>query len=57
MALDDKNQSGDRFSASLEQPLVANGWVVAVRGQIVTGRVALAKKAAESVGYPNSKWS
>jgi len=34
----DKNQSGDRFSATLEQPLVANGWVVAVRGQVVTGR-------------------
>jgi len=53
----DKNQSGDRFSASLEQPLVANGWVVAARGQIVTGRVALAKRQAESAGYPNSKWS
>jgi len=46
----DKNQSGDRFSASLEQPLVANGWVVAVRGQIVTGRVALAKKAGRVSG-------
>jgi hypothetical protein len=41
----DRNQSGDRFSASLEQPLVANGWVVASRGQMVTGRVTLAKKA------------
>jgi len=46
----DKNQSGDRFSASLEQPLVANGWVMAVRGQIVTGRVALAKKAGRVSG-------
>ncbi len=46
----DKNQSGDRFSASLEQPLVANGWVVAARGQIVTGRVALAKKAGRVSG-------
>jgi hypothetical protein len=46
----DKNQSGDRFSASLEQPLVANGWVVAVRGQIVTGRVAVAKKAGRVSG-------
>jgi hypothetical protein len=46
----DKNQSGDRFSGSLEQPLVANGWVVAVRGQIVTGRVALAKKAGRVSG-------
>jgi hypothetical protein len=46
----DKNQSGDRFSASLEQPLVANGWVVAVRGQVVTGRIAVAKKAARGGG-------
>ena len=46
----DKNQSGDQFSASLEQPLVANGWVVAVHGQIVTGRVALAKKAGRVSG-------
>jgi hypothetical protein len=46
----DKNQSGDQFGASLEQPLVANGWVVAVRGQIVTGRVALAKKAGRVTG-------
>jgi hypothetical protein len=46
----DKNQSGDRFSASLEQPLVANGWVVAVRGQIVTGRVSVAKKAGRVSG-------
>jgi hypothetical protein len=46
----DKNQSGDRFSASLEQPLVANGWVVASRGQIVTGRVAVAKKAGRVSG-------
>jgi hypothetical protein len=46
----DKNQSGDQFSATLEQPLVANGWVVAVRGQIVTGRVAQAKKAGRVSG-------
>ena len=46
----DKNQSGDQFSATLEQPLVANGWVVAVRGQIVTGRVAQVKKAGRVSG-------
>lgn len=46
----DKNQPGDRFSASLEQPLVANGWVVAVRGQMLTGRVATAKKAGRVSG-------
>jgi len=41
----EKNQVGDRFSASLEQPLIANGWVLARRGQIVTGRVVVAQKA------------
>src|ERR1700681_2642156 len=46
----DKNQSGDRFSATLEQPLIANGWVVARRGQIVTGRVAVAQRT----GHGNS---
>src|SRR6202163_4565664 len=46
----DKNQSGDRFSATLEQPLVAKGWVVAVRGQVVTGRIAVAKKAPRGGG-------
>jgi hypothetical protein len=46
----DKSQPGDRFSATLEQPLVANGWVVAVRGQVVTGRIAVAKKAPRGGG-------
>jgi len=46
----DRNQSGDRFSATLEQPLVANGWVVAVRGQVVTGQIAVAKKAPRGGG-------
>ncbi len=46
----DKNVIGDRFSGSLEQPLIANGWVVAQRGQIVTGRVAAAQKAGRVTG-------
>lgn len=46
----DKNHPGDRFSASLEQPLVANGWVVARRGQIVMGRVVTAQKAGRGSG-------
>jgi hypothetical protein len=41
----DRNHPGDTFSATLEQPLVANGWVVARRGQSVIGRVATAQKA------------
>ena len=41
----DQNQAGDTFSAVLDQPLIVNGWVVARRGQTVTGRVVLAQKA------------
>ncbi len=33
----DKNHPGDTFSATLDQPVVANGWVVARRGQNHTG--------------------
>lgn len=43
----DKNQPGDRFSATLEQPVVANGWVVARRGQSITGQVNVAQKAGK----------
>src|SRR5271165_4885699 len=46
----DKNVIGDRFTGSLEQPLIANGWVVAERGQLVTGRVAVAQKAGRVKG-------
>jgi hypothetical protein len=44
------NQAGDRFSASLEQPIIANGWVVARRGQLLTGRVVSVKKAGRISG-------
>ncbi|MBS1855684.1 MAG: hypothetical protein JST11_09990 [Acidobacteria bacterium] len=46
----DRNQQGDFFSASLAQPLVVNGVVVAQRGQTVTGRVAEAVKARAGKG-------
>src|SRR5262245_38317144 len=46
----DRNQPGDRFSATLDQPLIASGWVVARRGQTLIGRVAIAQKA----GHGNS---
>ncbi len=46
----DHNQPGDRFTASLEQPLIANGWVVARPGQLLTGRVVSAKKAGRVSG-------
>jgi hypothetical protein len=46
----DKNQVGDAFSASLVQPIVVNGVVVAEPGQTVAGRVAEAKKAGHIEG-------
>ena len=46
----DRNQPGDGFTAVLEQPLVAQGWVVSRRGQTVIGRVAAAQKAGRVSG-------
>ena len=47
----DQNHAGDTFSATLDQPLIVNGWVVARRGQTVQGRIVLAQKA----GHGNSE--
>lgn len=41
----DHNHAGDTFSASLIQPVIVSGIVVAPRGQMVYGRVAEAEKA------------
>lgn len=46
----DRNQPGDVFTASLAQPLVANGRVIARRGQTVSGVVAEAEKAGRAKG-------
>jgi hypothetical protein len=46
----DHNLPGDTFTATLAQPLVANGFVVARRGQILSGRVAEAVKAGRVKG-------
>jgi hypothetical protein len=40
----DRNVIGDDFSASLAEPIVVDGWVVARRGQAETGRVTQVKK-------------
>ena len=45
-----QNRAGDGFSAELEQPLVADGWVVSRRGQTALGRVAVAQKAGRIKG-------
>ncbi len=41
----DHNHPGDTFTATLEQPLVVDGFVVAPRGSTVMGRITDAKKA------------
>jgi hypothetical protein len=41
----DSNRPGDRFAAILDQPIVAQGWVVARRGQNAIGNVAVAQRA------------
>ncbi len=46
----DHNQSGDSFTATLEQPVVVNGWVVARRGQTVVGQVIKAQRAGRVRG-------
>jgi len=46
----DRNKAGDGFTAVLDQPLVAQGWVVARRGQTVVGQVSAAQKAGRVQG-------
>jgi hypothetical protein len=46
----DRNQVGDAFSASLVQPIIVDGVIVAQRGQTVGGRVAEAQKAGRVEG-------
>ena len=45
-----KNEPGDRFMATLQQPLVIEGWVVARPGQTVMGEVTSANKAGRVKG-------
>jgi len=46
----DSNVQGDGFSATLEQPIVVDGWVVARRGQIAVGHVVSVQKAGRVKG-------
>ena len=46
----DKNQQGDAFTATLEQPVIVDGVVVAQRGQTIAGRVSEAQKAGRVEG-------
>jgi len=46
----DKNQPGDAFTATLAEPVIVNGVVVARRGQTVGGVITEAKKAGHVEG-------
>lgn len=46
----DHNRAGDAFTASLAQPIIANGFVVARRGQTLGGRVSESLKAGRVKG-------
>lgn len=46
----DHNKAGDLVTATLAQPLVVDGWVVARRGQSVTGKVVTAERAGRVKG-------
>ena len=46
----DRNQSGDGFSGTLIQPIVADGVIIAHRGQTIEGRVTDAIKAGKAKG-------
>lgn len=46
----DHSKVGDQFTATLDQPLIVNGWVVARRGQTIVGKVKDVKKAGRVKG-------
>lgn len=50
MLSSDRNQAGDTFTGTLTQPLIANGMVVARRGQTVLGRVTETSKGGRVKG-------
>jgi len=46
----DHNHAGDTFTATLDQPIVVDGWVVARRGETIVGTVTEAQKAGRVKG-------
>ncbi|HEU0121465.1 MAG TPA: hypothetical protein VFQ91_13125 [Bryobacteraceae bacterium] len=46
----DRNRPGDGFAGTLAQPIVADGFVIAHRGQTIEGRVTEALKAGRAKG-------
>ena len=51
----DKNQTGDAFTGTLLEPIIANGLLIARRGQTVTGIVTEAQKAGRVSGVSHLK--
>jgi hypothetical protein len=49
----DKNQNGDSFKATLDQPLVIDGFVIAERGSKVEGRVSAVDPGGRVKGVAN----
>ena len=46
----DHNHAGDTFTATLDRPIVVDGWVVARRGETIVGSVTTAQKAGRIKG-------
>jgi hypothetical protein len=46
----DHNQAGDTFTATLDKPVIVDGWVVARRGETIIGNVTTAQKAGRIKG-------
>jgi len=45
-----QNRPGDGFTMTLDQPIIVNGWVVARKGQMVSGQVTVANKGGLGKG-------
>ncbi len=46
----DRNSAGDGFTATLDQPLVVDGWVIAERGARLEGKVVESQRAGHGNG-------
>jgi hypothetical protein len=46
----DRNSAGDGFTATLDQPLVVEGWVIAERGARLEGKVVDAQRGGHATG-------
>src|SRR5258708_17927262 len=49
----ERNQVGDTFTATLEQPLSVDGWVIAERGARLEGKIVQSQRAGRVKGLSN----